>query len=401
MRIHTAPLKTDKTLRTMLGPRHLFSMLFLIDRLTEMGGAELALVRLVRDLPAKGILPIVIAFQQNVGVEFRDMFSCPLFCLPLPRTYGFAAFRTASKLRALIRRYNIELVHTFFETSDIYGGLVTKTLPHVTLISSRRDMGILRTPKHRVAYRALSWMPDRIVAVSNSVREWCIREDGFSGNRVVTVYNGVEETPYRTEWRAERANTRALLGIDSETISITAIGHVRRVKGYDLLIHAAQKVIEYFPHTLFFIAGDDHEPGTLDRLKQMVTSKLLQNTIRFLGSVHDTKGLLQASDIFVLPSRSEGFSNALIEAMMSGLPCVATDVGGNAEAVSHGESGYTVQTEDADALADALLLLLASKQLRKSMGEAGLQRARNHFTQTAMVDNMVTVYRDTLKTHFL
>ena len=341
MRIQTAPLRTDKTHRPTLGPRDLFSMLFLIDRLTEMGGAELALVRLVRDLPARGILPIVIAFQQDVGAEFSNILSCPLFCMPLTRTYGFAAFRTACRLRAIMRRYDIRLVHTFFETSDIYGGLVTKTLPHVTLISSRRDMGILRAPKHRFAYRALSWMPDRVVTVSNSVRKWCIREDGFSSSRVVTVYNGVEEIPYRTQWWAERANTRALLGIDSETLSITAIGHVRRVKGYDLLIHAAEKVIKLYPHVVFLIAGDDHEPGTLDRLREMVLSKSLQNSIRFLGSVRDTNGLLQASDIFVLPSRSEGFSNALIEAMMCGIPCVATDVGGNAEAVRHGESGYT------------------------------------------------------------
>ena len=399
MRMQTTLLTPDRTHQTPPGRRHLFSMLFLIDQLTEMGGAELALVRLVRDLPARDILPIVIAFQRDVGTEFRNLFGCPLFCMPLSRTYDFAAFRTAFRLRAMIRRYDVRLVHTFFETSDIYGGLVTKTLPHVTLISSRRDMGILRTPKHRVAYRALSWMPDRVVAVSNSVREWSIREDGITNNKVVTVYNGVEETLHHAQRGLERANTRAFLGIDSETLSITAVGHVRTVKGYDLLIHAAEKVIKHYPHTVFFIAGDDHEPGTLDRLKQMVFSKSLEKTVRFLGSVRNTKELLQASDIFVLPSRSEGFSNALIEAMMSGLPCVATDVGGNAEAVSHGESGYTVQPEDVDALADALLLLLASQQLRITMGEAGLQRARNLFTQTAMVDNMVTVYRDALEAH--
>ena len=399
MRLQIELRTPDKIHQTPPGHRHLFSMLFLIDRLTEMGGAELALVRLVRDLPARGILPIVITFQRDVGTEFRNLFSCPLFCMPLTRTYDFAAFRTACRLRAIIRRYDVRLVHTFFETSDIYGGLVTKTLPHVTLISSRRDMGILRTPKHRVAYRALSWMPDRVVAVSNSVREWSIREDGITNNKVVTVYNGVEETPHHTKCGLERASTRAFLGIDSETLSITAVGHVRRVKGYDLLINAAEKVIKHCPHTVFFIAGEDHEPGTLDRLKQMVFSKSLEKTVRFLGAVRNTRELLHASDIFVLPSRSEGFSNALIEAMMSGLPCVATDVGGNAEAVSHGESGYTVQAEDVDALANALLLLLASKQLRITMGEAGLQRAGNLFTQTGMVDNMVTVYRDALKAH--
>jgi glycosyltransferase involved in cell wall biosynthesis len=397
MRIQTALPRTDKAYRPTPGPQSAFSMLFLIDRLIEMGGAELALVRLVRDLPAKGILPIVIAFQQDVDAEFRELFSCPLFCMPLTRTYGFAAFRTARRLRSIIRRYNIKLVHTIFETSDLYGGLVTKTLPHVTLISSRRDLGILRALKHRVAYRVLNWMPDRVVAVSNRVRDWCIHQDGISDSRVVTVYNGVEETPHRTQWRLERAKTRTSLGIDSKIIAITAVGHIRRVKGYDLLIHAAKKVIKHYPHTVFFIAGDDHEPGTLDHLKEMVLSSSLQNTIRFLGSVRDTESLLQSSDIFVLPSRSEGFSNALIEAMMSGLPCVVTDVGGNAEAVSHGESGYTVLTEDADALANALLLLLASKQLRITMGEAGLQRARTQFTQKRMVDNMVTVYRDALK----
>ena len=376
-----------------------FNMLFLIDRLTEMGGAELALMRLARDLPSRGVHPIVVAFQQEISPEFCNLFSCPVFAIPLTRTYDYSAWCAARSIRTLIRKHKIQLVHTFFETSDLFGGLVTKTLPGVVLVSSRRDMGILRLPKHRLAYRALSWMPDRVVTVSNTVRDWCIREDHLTPDRVVTVYNGVDRgtSPSGADCHQDREVTRHELGLQPDQVAFTAVGHIRHVKGFDILIEAAERVVKNYPHSVFLIAGDEHEAGRLAELETMIRTRALGDSIRLLGSVKDTAALFRASDIFVLPSRSEGFSNALIEAMTAALPCVATDVGGNAEALLDGQNGYIVPTENPAALADACQRLLSDSSLRSLMGKTSQRLALDRFTQPAMVHNMLEVYRDALQ----
>jgi glycosyltransferase involved in cell wall biosynthesis len=106
--------------------------------------------------------------------------------------------------------------------------------------------------------------------------------------------------------------------------------------------------------------------------------------------------VLAASDVFCLPSRSEGFSNALIEAMGSRLPCVATRVGGNAEALTEGVNGFLVESEDADAMADRLLRLLRDPKLRRGMGQAARQRVESDFSMSAMMTRLTAIYQELL-----
>src|SRR6185437_2247036 len=124
----------------------------------------------------------------------------------------------------------------------------------------------------------------------------------------------------------------------------------------------------------FSIAGNVLEPDYFAELQALVQELGLAARFHFLGGVADTRDHLAAADIFVLPSRSEGFSNAIVEAMAASLPVVATDVGGNAEAVKDGVTGLVVPPEDADALAAAISQLLTDPAKAKSMGAAGKQR---------------------------
>ncbi len=132
-------------------------------------------------------------------------------------------------------------------------------------------------------------------------------------------------------------------------------------------------------------------------VKHLVTSLGLESCVRFLGSTNRVPELLQASDIFVLPSRSEGFSNALLEAMSFELPCVATTVGGNPEVVVDGETGFLIAPDDSDALADRTLTLLRSPQLCLQLGKASRSRVEAHFTTATMVRRVVSSYETLLQ----
>jgi glycosyltransferase involved in cell wall biosynthesis len=125
----------------------------------------------------------------------------------------------------------------------------------------------------------------------------------------------------------------------------------------------------------------------------MVQELGLEGRFSFDGSVSDLQTYLADADIFILPSRSEGFSNAIVEAMAAGLPVIATDVGGNAEAVQDGVTGTIVPPEDVNAMAAAMRAMLADPERARVMGEAGKARVAERFTTEAMMRQLVTAYR--------
>jgi glycosyltransferase involved in cell wall biosynthesis len=168
------------------------------------------------------------------------------------------------------------------------------------------------------------------------------------------------------------------------------------VKGHDVFIKAAAAIVPHFPKVSFSIAGDVLEPAYFTELQDLVQDLKLANHFRFDGGVTNLRQHLAAADVFVLPSRSEGFSNAIVEAMAASLPVVATNVGGNAEAVQDGVSGFVVPSEDPAALSAAIIRLLSDPSLAKAMGAAGKNLAAERFTIESMMSRIVSAYKDLL-----
>jgi len=173
---------------------------------------------------------------------------------------------------------------------------------------------------------------------------------------------------------------------------VSTLGNIRRVKGHDVLVRAAAAVLQEHPDVLFSIAGGVLEPDYFIELEELVKSLGIAEHVRFCGPVKDPLQHLARADIFVLPSRSEGFSNAIIEAMAVSLPVIATNVGGNAEAVEDGVSGYIIPPEDSAALASAIKRLIEQPLRAEEMGARGKAIAESKFTEQAMMKNIVSAY---------
>ena len=294
--------------------------------------------------------------------------------------------KAALHLRRFLKQQQVRIVQTFFESSDIWAGFVTKTMSNAKLIWSRRDMGILRTRKHEIAYRLMSGLPDAVFAVSELVRRHCIEVDRIDPARVQTIYNGLNLDDWDTSARVHPADES----------HVTTAGNIRRVKGHDIFIKAAAALVPHFPNTSFSIAGGILEPDYFEELQSLVRDLNLADRFHFLGGVTNLREHLSGADIFVLPSRSEGFSNAIVEAMAASLPVVATNVGGNAEAVQDGVSGFIVPPGEPQALAAAIEQLLADPSRAKSMGDAGKLRVADRFTTEAMMKQTVAAYANLL-----
>jgi L-malate glycosyltransferase len=363
-------------------------ILFVVDQFGKtLGGGERIVLKLAALLPHYGYRASVLTFFVHPECAALKSPPCPIYLLPLHNTYDLTALRAAFELRRFLKDQKIQIVHTFFESSDIWAGLVTKTMSKAKLVWARRDMGILRTRKHQIAYRLMAGMPDAVFAVSEQVRQHSIEVDRIDPARVQTIYNGLSLEDWDLAPRSAKASGEFL---------VTTVGNIRRVKGHDVFIRAAAFVVQQFPKVAFSIAGDVLEPGYFTELQSLVQDLILTNHLRFDGGVMNLRGHLAAADIFVLPSRSEGFSNAIVEAMAASLPVVATNVGGNAEAVQDGVSGFLVPSDDPDALAAAILQLLSDPSQARAMGAAGRNLAAEKFTTDAMMSRTASAYRDLL-----
>jgi L-malate glycosyltransferase len=353
----------------------------------SLGGGERVALRLAKLLPQYGykvsILTLGVERESSVLTEPAP---CPIYLLPLKKTYDLEAWAAARELKRFLREQRVVLVQTFFESSDLWTGPVAKLMAKAKLIWSRRDMGILRGRKHQVAYRMMRRLPDRVFAVSEQVRRHAIEVDGVPAERVETLYSGLD----LGSWRA-RAQ-----GAPSAEPLIVTVGNLRRVKGHDVLVRAAAEVLREFPTARFRIAGDVLEPEYAAELHALVRELGIEERFEFAGGVKDLLGFLGEADVFVLPSRSEGFSNAIIEAMAAGLPVVATDVGGNAEAVVEGVTGRIVRPESVEELASAMRGVLAEPERAREMGRAGRQRVLERFTTEAMMRQLVAAYQKVL-----
>ena len=353
-------------------------VLLVVDQLNRtMGGGERIALKLAELLPDYGFSASVLTFLAHAecpGLKLELPY--PIYELPLKRTYDLTALRAAFELRRFIKQQKIRIVYTFFESSDLWAGFVAKTLCDVKLVWSRRDMGILRSRKHQVAYRLLARLPDAVFAVSEQVRLHCTQVDGISPARVQTIHNGLN----LADWAPSSRTTRT-----AGKFHVTTAGNIRRVKGHDVFIQAAALVVSTFPNVSFSIAGEVLEREYFEGLKNLVHELGLDDHFTFLGGVKNLCQHFASADIFVLPSRSEGFSNAIVEAMASSLPVVATNVGGNAEAVRDGVTGFVVPSEDPAALSRAVLRLLLDPALANAMGVAGREIAEEEFTTEVMM----------------
>jgi glycosyltransferase involved in cell wall biosynthesis len=238
-------------------------------------------------------------------------------------------------------------------------------------------------------------MFSQVQTVSEAVRRASIDKDGYRPERVVTIANGIDTERVAAAQRAPVDKVQ--FGVVDNAPLIATVGHVRQVKGIDVLVRAAALVRREIPSAMFVVAGSPWH-NYFPQIEQLTRSLGLQDNIRFLGRIDDTFPLLRAADIFCLLSRSEGMSNAVLEAMAFGLPCVATHVGGNPELIEDGQTGFLVNTEDPDTAAARMLDLLRNPARARQMGRAGRVKIYSSFTAQMMIDRIVRQYDALLKT---
>jgi glycosyltransferase involved in cell wall biosynthesis len=358
------------------GPR---TVVLLIDDLHEWTGTEVHLVRLLKRLdPARirGVLAVV--GRADLAPEFQKE-GIPVQPLEIHGVFSLRGLRGVGRIAALLLRERASLMVTYHTAADLLGPAAA-TLVRRPVLSCRRDEGFTKKPIHVQAQRPVNRLLTGMISVSHAVARAVERTEGFPESNNQVIWNGED----LERFAPGPSSVRAELGLDKQHCVVTSVGLLSPVKDHVTQIDAFARVAEQHPHARLLVAGDGPQRVALES-----RAAPLGDRVRFLGHRKDVPDLLRASDIYLQTSLTEGFSNAILQAMGVGLPVVVTAVGGNPELVSS-RTGTLVPTRDVDGTAKALAALVASAELRRDMGQAARQHVLEHFT----LDRMAEAYAD-------
>ena len=361
-------------------------VLFMIQHL-HTGGTEDHFHDLIMGLDRALIEPHVIHFNDERGEVALRLAAQPWLhktFIPVSKAYNTSGLRAIGRVRGYLRRRRIAAVVTFHFVADFIGTLAAAGPGGPPVISSRRDMGFTRTSRQIQIGRFLKYGVRRYVAVSEAVRQVIVRDEGVNPERIEVIHNGIDVEEF-TARRWDLAAERARLGIAPDELVIGCIANFNPVKGHLTLVEAFARLRALCPDRplRLLLAGDGPLRGAIEN---KIAELGLGAAVLMVGNSREVAREFQLADMVALASRTEGFSNSLVQAMALERPVVACRVGGNPEAVAEGETGLLVPPDDPAALAEALARLAQDDDLRRRMGQAGGERARRLFTRRAMID---------------
>jgi sugar transferase (PEP-CTERM/EpsH1 system associated) len=242
-----------------------------------------------------------------------------------------------------------------------------------------------RTWIRRLAYEAAH----QVLSVSHQLKDLHARRTGFAAGRITVIHNGVDPARYFPDART-RSRLRADLGVADDEFLIGCVGNLLPVKDHMTVLQALECLPANTGRWRLVIVGEGSERPALEAF--LSGRPALAQRVTLLGASSRVPELLNALDVYVLPSLAEGICNSLLEAMSTGLPVIATETGGNPEVVVHGESGCLFPVGDFRQLAEQLLLFQGNQGLRYRFAEGAVRRVREEFSMESMIRGYAQVY---------
>jgi glycosyltransferase involved in cell wall biosynthesis len=365
-----------------------------------IGGAETQVRRLALALSAKGhrvrVLTRLPAGHDPDGLpRLQSLGEVVIHRVPSGASGRAASFRyLVGGLRILSGSGRGQIYHAHdIGTPALLALLARRLFGGRSVVKLRTGASIYR---HRLATRgtgrvlkALLRRHDRIIVVNSEV-ERLMLELEFEPAAIVRVPNAIDGDVYRPATPGEKHEARGRLGLPHDGVVVLCVGRLLPVKGIDVLLNAwAGLPADLRSRASLVVVGTGPSSAALETI---ITNRGIRDSVIMAGARNDVGDHYRAADLFVLPSRAEGLSNALLEAMASGLPVVATAVGGALDVIRDGRNGLLAAPEDEMSLADALLTMLTRPADWQAMGAAGRQTALDYAGLPVVLDALERVY---------
>ncbi len=363
-----------------------------------MGGAEGQLLELLRKIDRARFEPSLI-LQATDGIDRVDGLVADVRSLDIGRhprglARGYRASRSLERLCAYLGELRPNILHAFLPAACIFGagGRLLKRAP--CFISSRRSLVDCYRPNSRfqamadvVATRA----SDFVLGNSQAILQEVIRLDGVPESRTQVIYNGVDTERFSP---LKRPGLRGQFGWSEEHVVFGMVANFIPYKRHLDFISAAALIRAAVPQARFLLVGEDR--GQTPAVQKAIDEARLSPYVRIVPGTKTPEHAFATMDLYICSSETEGFSNVLLEAMASGLPVIATDVGGNREAVCEGHNGTIVAAHAPEQIANAAIALVSDPERLRMFSQNSRQRAEEMFSLERMVKQHEQLYGELL-----
>ncbi len=285
-----------------------------------------------------------------------------------------------------IRQQRVDVVSSH-SGIDSWCAALAARMAGVALVRTRH----IDLPMHASWLNFVHFLPDRIVTCGEAMRTHLLADNPLPPERLVSIPTGIDFD--RLQAQTPRASLRLQLGLGNDDRAILMVAILRGVKRHMLALEALARLRLSHPQARLLLAG---EGPMRAELEEHARALQLSGQVTFLGHREDVADLLAASDVLLLSSRSEGIPQSVVQAMGSGLPVVATRVGGLPELIDDGQNGLLVPAEDATAMAAALQRLLDAPDLAQRLAAAARDKVRERYSYAAMLDATEKMLQDIL-----
>jgi glycosyltransferase involved in cell wall biosynthesis len=355
-----------------------------------VGGAEELILNMVSRLPRDRYDPIVCCFENPPGPIGSEIAALGIPVEPLGVVPGWRQPLAWWTIVRFLKRIRPQIVHTFMLPASLYGRSAALVAGVPVVIGTEVNIYDRKRAHHILIERLLAARSACVVASAESVKRAYVRQIGIPEQSVRVVYNAVNWDRLRAS--ASPREVRAQLGIPAESLVVGVIATLQDKKGHRVLFDAIART-PGLENVGLMLVGDGPERAPLEG---HATALGIRDRVTFCGTRRDLGTLLPAMDIFALPSLWEGLPLALLLALGSGRPVVATSIAGIPEVVADGETGLLVPPGDAGALGAALARLCGDAALRARLGDTARTIARERFGAEAYTRQITAIYDEFL-----
>ena len=311
---------------------------------------------------------------------------CHTAVFPTNSIKSWEGLKQVKHFRQYLDSNHIQIVHAYMNKTAAFG-VFSCFMSDRIMITSRLNTGYWYTRGLRAWFSLLNQATTRIMANSELAAKIAIEAEHIPADKVDVVYQGVDMSVFRPGLGDPAVCER--LGISPDCRVVGIVANLREVKDIPLFLRAASLVARQLPDVAFLVVGMGEQ---LQELQALAAELGLGSRAFFTRGEGKVMDYLARMSVGCLTSKSEGFSNAILEYMAAGLPVVATDVGGNREAIVDGETGYLVAERSAEKLAEPIIYLLTHEAERRQIGQRSLARCRDNFELHRTIENLENYY---------
>jgi glycosyltransferase involved in cell wall biosynthesis len=342
-----------------------------VHRMRGIGGSERHLLALLPALAERGLDPVFVGLDDPAwdAADFYGALGVPALRIPAPRDLD------PLLLARLTRSLRADVVHTHLVHADAYGAVAAK-LRHTKLVSTKHNDDPFRVGAFRHVERGLSRLADRVITITDALREFNVERVGVPAEKITTIHYGLDDLP--DAWGENEPDEVA-----GDRRILLAVSRLTEQKGLDVAVRS----LPLLPDDTVLVALGEGPERT--RLEALAHELGVQSRVHLPGRVPDVAAWLRRATLLVHPARWEGFGLGVLEAMLAGLPVVASRVSSLPELVVDDETGVLVQPDDPSALAQGVARALE----QPALGPAGRERAKREFSVARMADRTVELYR--------